>query len=104
MPPASLKLLCAPTSPNFRGQITVDQLVSRSWASTTFSGARHELRLSLAGAGAAAAADRFIAGLPEAEFDLRGHIVADMVLVSVERQPAGEQVLLSLEALTVVDC
>jgi hypothetical protein len=88
---------------NFGGQVAVEDSASRSWASATFTGARHTLRVRLAGAGAAEAAERFVAGLSEAEFDLRGHIVADIALLAEERREGGEQVLLTLEALTVED-
>lgn len=70
----------------------------RSWASATFSGARHWLVLSLpAGAGAGA----WLAALPEAEFAIRGHLVADIVVVAVE--PHMGATLVTLEALTVED-
>lgn len=47
------------------------------WASATFAGARHTLRLT--GAPIVQARD-WIAGLPEAEFALRGHLVADLAV------------------------
>jgi hypothetical protein len=81
--------------------IAVEEVHSREWASITFNGARHQITLRLEGEGAEAAADRFAAGLDAAEFRLRGHIVADLVLVG--REPAGDGVRLRLEALTVED-
>ena len=83
----------------FAGTATVEELESRSWASITFSGERHRLRLRLEGECAAAAADEFLDGLAEREFDLPGHVLADIALVSDEREEA--QVRLTLEALTV---
>lgn len=50
---------------------------SRPWASATFVGARHVIVLKLSGAGHAARADRFIETLPDVEFSIAGHIVAD---------------------------
>ncbi len=91
------------TFATFGGEVEVEALESRSWASVTFSGARHTLRLGLSGGGASEAADRFLSGLTEAEFELKGHIVADMALVS-DRRDDGGRVLLTLEALTVEDC
>ncbi|HEX8191922.1 MAG TPA: hypothetical protein VF552_03400 [Allosphingosinicella sp.] len=88
---------------DFPGHFRVDELTSRSWASVTFTGARHRIAFSLEGEGAAAAADAFVAGLPEAEFDLRGHILADVALAGDERCAAGERVRLRIEALTVED-
>jgi hypothetical protein len=84
---------------SFAGALGVEEPVSRSWASITFSGERHRLRLSLGGAGAAAAGDAFLDGLAEREFALRGHILADIALVGDERE--GDTVRLTLEALTV---
>ncbi len=81
--------------------VNFERVHSREWASITFSGARHEVTVRLAGEGSEAAADRFAAGLDETEFRLRGHILADIALVA--RAPAGDGVRLSLEALTVED-
>jgi hypothetical protein len=83
--------------------LTVEEIRSRSWASATFAGARHELSFRLEGEGAGAAADAFLATLTAAEFDLRGHILADIALVSEARSDDGNVVRISLEALTVED-
>lgn len=69
------------------------------WASVTFSGARH--RLSVA-AEPSARLDAWLAALPDAEFRLRGHLVADLAVAAVRRR--GERVEIDLEALTVEDC
>lgn len=79
----------------------IEELRSRSWASVTFSGARHQLSFRLDGERAEAAAAAFLASLPTAEFKLRGHMLADLALVSEERRPG--QVRITLEALTVED-
>ena len=79
----------------------LEEIKSRSWASVTFSGARHELAFRLEGEGAEEAASRFLADLDVAEFDLRGYILADIALVSEERRP--DWVRIRLEALTVDD-
>jgi hypothetical protein len=81
--------------------VNFEQVLSRQWASVTFTGARHEMTLRLDGEDAEAAADRFTAGLDVAEFALRGHILADIVAVS--RESAERGVRLRLEALTVED-
>jgi hypothetical protein len=83
------------------GGFVLEEIRSRSWASVTFSGARHELTFRLEGAGAEAAASRFLAELPTAEFVLRGHILADISLVAEERRPGCARI--TLEALTVED-
>lgn len=88
---------------NFAGAFRVESLASRPWASVTFCGARHRVSFVLEGADAAAAADAFVAGLAEAEFDLLGHILADIALVDEQREQDGERVRLTIEALTVDD-
>mgnify|MGYP003636853655 CR=1 FL=1 len=88
------------------GTITFEEIVSRSWASITFTGARHEIVLRLEGEGADDATSAFLTNLEAAEFRLRGHILADIALVTDERS-AGPQgaprVRMKLEALTVED-
>lgn len=49
----------------------------RDWASATFTGVR--LRISLAG-DASPALDAWLAAVPDAEFDIPGHLVADMAI------------------------
>lgn len=67
------------------------EATSRDWFSATFTGARHVIRLELAESAAAAA---WLAGLPEAEFTLRGHFVADL-----RARRDGDTV--TIEALTI---
>ena len=83
----------------FAGAIELETQARRRWASITFSGERHRVCLRLCGANAPAAADGFLDGLGEREFDLRGHILADIALVADERDT--DRVRLTLEALTV---
>jgi len=66
------------------------------WASATFAGARHELLLA---APPSPALDTWIAQLPEAEFVLRGHLVADLTVES--RTRVGNRVELKIGVLTV---
>jgi len=86
--------------------LTLEQVRSRSWASATLSGVRHQIGFRLDGPGAAAAADAFLEGLTEREFEIRGHVLADIALVSESRSedPDGPVVRISLEALTIEDC
>ena len=83
------------------GSVSIEEVHSRSWASVTFSGTRHDVALRLDGEGAEAAAERFLGGLEAAEIPLDGHVLADISLVSQERRPGF--VRLRLEALTVRD-
>ncbi|WP_066664729.1 MULTISPECIES: hypothetical protein [unclassified Sphingomonas] len=66
------------------------------WASATFAGARHELLLAAA---PSPALDAWIAELPEAEFALRGHLVADLTVES--RSRVGDRVEIKVGVLTV---
>jgi len=82
-------------------ELKLEEIRSRSWASITFSGARHEAAIRIEGKGARAAVDRFLAGLEAADFRLKHHILADIALVSDQRRDGEDAVLLELEALTV---
>lgn len=79
----------------------VEIMASRwsSWASATFNGARHHLTLS---AVQSDALDRWLAALPEAEIDIRGHLVADIEVRGVSRSEDGSA-LIELEVLTLSD-
>jgi hypothetical protein len=68
----------------------------KRWASVTFTGARHGLTLEGA---ASPTLDAWLAALPETEFALRRHLVADLVVQSVVRE--GGDVTIVLEVLTV---
>ncbi len=84
---------------DFPGLVGVEHLSRRDWASATFTGARHGLRITLAGPEADAAADRFIAGLDHHDFDLRGHFVASIALAGDRR--GNDAVELSVELLVI---
>jgi hypothetical protein len=66
------------------------------WASATFVGARHSVALR---ASPSPLLDAWLAGLGEAEFGLRGHIVADLAVIGVAHEGAWVEV--TLEALSV---
>lgn len=61
--------------------VLVEPIDSHPWASATFVGTRHRLRV----AGAAVPDVRsWIGGLPDNDLPLRGHIVADLIVERVE--------------------
>ena len=60
------------------------------WASITFSGSRHELRLDFDGIAACKAGERFIAALPEHEFTIPGMLVADATIGEVDSRYTPE--------------
>ena len=67
------------------------------WASSSFSGARHRFVIGLEDAASLPA----LAELEEREFDLSGHIVADIALVG--RSWEARRCHVTIEALTVED-
>lgn len=79
----------------------LEEIVTRSWASGTFTGARHELAFRLVGEGADAAADAFVAVLDRSEVAMRGHLLADIALLSQERRDGT--VTFRIEGLTIED-
>ena len=58
----------------------------KSWASVTFAGTRHRIDLAFAGAEAVAAAEQFIAFLPEHEFAIPRQLVADAAVIAVDHR------------------
>lgn len=75
----------------------------RDWASATFSGARHTIALAFDGAQAVAAAEAFIAALPDHEFTVPRHLVADAVIASVEHRQSPPHMKVEVELLVIVD-
>ena len=73
--------------------ITIQDERERPWASATFAGTRHRLRVTIADTAARAA---WLAALPEAEFTLPADIVIDITV----REAGTDGVV--LEALTVI--
>jgi hypothetical protein len=67
----------------------------RPWASVTFTGARHWVSLSVG----PARADAVAAMLPDHEFDLPGHLVADIAVTGTRVD--GDRTVIEIEALTV---
>lgn len=79
-----------------RCPVTVAEADWTRWASVTFTGARHHLTLA---AEASPSLDAWLQALPEAEFALRGHLVADLVVTQV--RGFGDAATVMLEILTV---
>jgi hypothetical protein len=88
-----------------RGQATaagvtmhVESIACTPWASATFVGTLH--RLTVAAVAVPSLRD-WIDGLPEAEFAMRGHIVADLSVESIET--IGDREHVTLGVLTLID-
>ncbi|MBX3592980.1 hypothetical protein [Sphingomonas sp.] len=78
--------------------LRVHAVETTPWASATFIGARHRLTVEAA---ASSALDCWLAALPEAEFRLRGHLVADALVAT--RRMAEDVVRSEIEILTIED-
>lgn len=77
-------------------RIAVEATDVTRWASATFAGARHRLRLH---GEDTVALDGWVAALPEADLPLRRHLVADVAVLSIVR--ADGNATIEIEALTV---
>lgn len=66
------------------------------WASATFCGARHVMRWTAA---PSPALDAWLATLPDADFILRGHLLADVSVTGISR--SADSVQVNMEALTL---
>lgn len=66
------------------------------WASATFTGARHRITVAML---PCPAAEAWLSTVRDAEFDVRGHLVADVDVVAVRR--LAPRVEADLEILTV---
>lgn len=58
----------------------------RPWSSATFSGTRHAMTLAFEGIDAVGDGEAFIAVLPDHEFTIPHHLVADAAIASVEHR------------------
>jgi hypothetical protein len=58
----------------------------RAWASITFAGTRHRMTLTFAGLDGWAAAEVLIEALPDHEFTVPGHLVADAAVVAIDQR------------------
>jgi hypothetical protein len=81
--------------------LAVREARSTSWASATFSGSRHRFGLTLSGEAASATVGRLADGIDAMEFELPGHLVADIAIVDRTDTPDGSS--FAIEALTVED-
>lgn len=86
-----------------RSRVLLSDFKSVDWQSLTFIGERHEIALRVPEPDAASIVERLIGDLDENDFDLPGHIVADI-------QPAGRPVShrdgaisVAIEALTIAE-
>ena len=75
----------------------VESIVCTPWASATFVGTLHRLTIAMV---PVPGLRDWIDALPEAEFAMRGHIVADLVVDHVET--IGDREHVTIAALTLI--
>ena len=85
-----------------RHRILLIEASSVDWQSLTFTGERHLFALRVIGPHADAIAGKLSDGLADAEFEIAGHIVADIAALPSEAEPDGS-ILVRIEALTVAE-
>lgn len=74
-----------------------------SWASITFSGKRHSLRLLFDGVTAAEAGEGLIATLPDHEFAIPGQLVADAAVIEADHRLLPDERLEVLVEVLMLD-
>src|SRR5687768_12516520 len=79
------------------GKATILTQHERNWASVTFAGSRHQIELLFEGDEAIAAAELFIAFLPEHEFTIPGQLVADAAVTAVDHRLEPPRMVVSVE-------
>ncbi len=84
-----------------RDRILLTEFRSTDWQSLTFIGERHEFQLRVPGPDAADVLSRILSGLDEAEFEVPGHLVADIAVGEEPRRQPDGSIIVALEALTV---
>lgn len=93
---ARLERALALSAADARCGVRLVRATRTAWASATFIGARH--RVVLEGV-PSATLDAWLDALPEADFTLHGHLLADLTVAGVDRH--GDSATIVLEALTV---
>ena len=105
MSPAASALLRALLQ---RSGVTRDRILLTDWRSTdwqslTLMGEQHHVRLRIPGPGASEVAARLTHGLEDAEFDIVGQIVADILTKGAPMALSDGSVEVAIEALTVAE-
>lgn len=81
---------------------TVDCHGAEAWASGLFLGRRYAFSVGLIGDSSGERAQTLMRMLPEAEFEISGHIVADLAVESNVEEDGRH--LLHLSILTIAEC
>jgi len=86
-----------------RDRILLSEIESTDWQSLTFIGERHQIRLRIPGPDADVIADRMTRGIEDVEFEISGHVVADISLAEPLRRNGDGSISVEIEALTVAE-
>jgi len=86
-----------------RNRIFLTEFRSTDWHSLVFAGERHIIALRIVGPDADQAIDRLTCDLEDAEFEIPGHVVADIAVSDPPRRRADGSVEVELEALTIAE-
>ncbi|WP_017672525.1 hypothetical protein [Blastomonas sp. AAP53] len=84
------------------GAAQLEEHRGTAWASATFTGMRHVMRISFENSLGVETGAWLAKTLPEHEFTIAGHLVADLAITEVHRRSEGTPMMtLTIEALTV---
>jgi len=86
-----------------RNRILLTEFRSTDWQSLTFIGEQHRIRLRIPAPGADAIAAGLVNGLEDCEFEIPGHIVADIALSEGPEGGEDGSIGLTIDALTVAE-
>jgi hypothetical protein len=75
----------------------------RPWSSVTFTGTRHLIALAFPGSDAPARVEAYREALPEHEFAIARHFVADAAISFIEHEATGRGVTVHTELLVLED-
>jgi len=84
-----------------RDRILLTEIRSTDWQSLTFVGERHRFALRVIEPQSREAVDRLRKGSEDAEFDIPGHIVADVAIIGQPKRAPDGSMSLIVEALTI---
>ena len=96
-------LIAALTNRLSPAEVQVHESHETGWASATFTGARHSFSLAVSGAGAKDTVAKLEREIGEVEFDLTGHLVADILITArrTDWHVSPPVIRIEVEALTV---
>ena len=86
-----------------RDRILLSDYRATDWQSLTFAGERHHVQLRIGGPDAETIVQRITDGIEDAEFALRGHVVADIAVAGSSEPDCAGSITVDIEALTIAE-